>query len=209
MQLALKLQDRKTACALAFLAVQSFFLLVLFVLYHQTEVEMDRQITANTIITKSSTISKSFYDAAIALAIYGVSRNQLLNDRYQSIVQQIPLEVSELRNALSNNENEQQASANINDITTSGLEILKEAKTEADTSHLDMSQDNSRQTLREIRLLADRLNTELSHIAEGARKAGQKSGETNQKYKLAINIFFALAGLLNVSMAIAIARCQR
>ncbi len=174
MQLMLKFSDKKFRFSASFLAIQLAYLFILFALLHQTEVEMQKQLRSNTIISKANSVSKLFYDAGIAIVVYSISKNQVLSDRYKKIALMIPQEISDLRTVVGNNEHEKQVVANISAITNSGLEILNDAKSQAETGHFDLTQANSRQMYSEIRSLAARLSTELSQLTDGEDKIEKK-----------------------------------
>jgi CHASE3 domain sensor protein len=209
MQLRSILSHKGTVFAVAFLAIEITYLAILFAICHQTEVEMQRQLRSKAIISQSNTLSKLIYDAGIAVAGYSLTKNQLLSDRYQKISQQIPQEVNDLRATIGSNDSEQQIIGNLNETTTSALEILNESKSQADANQFDVTQVKSRQMYKEIRLLADRLTLELSQLIEHEGKVAKESAKANGQCQLALNIFFALGFVLNIALAIALARCQR
>jgi CHASE3 domain sensor protein len=209
MQLIAKLSNRKLKSAAIFLAIELIYLSILFVLVYQTEKEMRKQLRSNTIISKANTVSKLFYDAGIAMAGYSITKNQLLSDRYQKIALQIPQEVNDLKMAIGKDKNENLIGTRLNEITNSGIEILNETKSQAETDRFDIAHANSRQMYKEIRALADHLSTELAQLTETEHNVERESALASRCLQLILNICFAFGFLLNIAIAFLIARCQR
>lgn len=204
-----KFFEKKSIAAALFLSIELTYLCVLFVLYHQTEVEMQKQLRANTIIAKSNMVSKLFYDAGIAIAGYSITKNQLLSDRYGKVSLTIPQEVSDLRTAIGNTPAEKQIGTSVNQISSSGLEILNEAKSQSESDHFDTSQVNLREMYREIRSLADRLSNELTQLIDIEHKVEKESAVASKACQFALNLCFAFGLALNITLAIIMVRCQR
>jgi CHASE3 domain sensor protein len=105
-------------------------LIFLSVLLQQSELEVQRQIRSKAIISRSNALSKSFYDAGVAMGGYSITKSPLFADRYDRIVRQIPLDVQELKVIVGDNTKQQLIVGRLQKITTEGVKLLGEAKAE-------------------------------------------------------------------------------
>ncbi|MDP3509955.1 MAG: CHASE3 domain-containing protein [Candidatus Melainabacteria bacterium] len=128
--LQLKISHKGFILVLVPLAFQMVFLIVLSVLLQQSELEVQRQIRSKAIISRSNALSKSFYDAGVAMGGYSITKSPLFADRYDRIVRQIPLDVQELKVIVGDNAKQQVIVGRLQKITTAGVKLLGEAKAE-------------------------------------------------------------------------------
>jgi CHASE3 domain sensor protein len=130
--LQFKISQKGFILVLVPLAFQMVFLIVLSVLLQQSEVEVQRQIRSKAIISRANALSKSFYDAGVAMGGYSITKSPLFADRYDKIVRQIPLDLQELKVVVGDNRKQQLIVGRLQTITSEGVKILGEAKAEID-----------------------------------------------------------------------------
>lgn len=133
--------------------------------------ESDRvaeQYRCRAIHAQTAALSKLFYDSGVAMGGYSIAKSPLFATRFATIVKQIPQDVAELSDLVSDDKECVASMQRVKKITTDGLMTLAEAKAAIDDNHADVAQFRARHMYKQIRQLADQLQDELTGISERA-----------------------------------------
>lgn len=186
------------------LFVQFCLLFALSDLLIQAEQEVQRQVRSKAIISQANALSKLFYDAGVAMGGYSITKSPLFSDRYDKIVRQIPIDLSELSDLVGGNDKQQKIVVRLKTITSDGLKILGEAKSAIDDNRPDAStRCRPRSKYKQIRQLADQLQEELKGLTEDERRIENESPEQRNRSRTMVKVY--MVGWLAFDVALVIA----
>ncbi|MDR3615082.1 MAG: PAS domain S-box protein [Candidatus Obscuribacterales bacterium] len=201
-RLNLSLATKGSFIVLAPLAVEMVFVIVLGFFLNQAEMEVQRQIRSKAIIAQANTLSKMFYDAGVAMGGYSITKSPLFSDRYTKIVAQIPKDLDELKTLVGDNARQQVILQNLQKITETGLQLLNEAKHAIDDSQVDVAQFRARHMYKEIRQLADKLQTELHGLTEDEEKIANQNPDISNWHQHLVKVWLVIGVIVNVLLAV-------
>lgn len=197
----LKISHKGFILVLVPLVFELVFLIILSVLLQKAEEEVQRQVRSKAIISQANALSKLFYDAGVAMGGYSITKSPLFSDRYDKIVRQIPMDLSELSNLVGDNDKQQQILVRLKTITSDGLKILGEAKSAIDDNRVDVAQFRARHMYKQIRQLADQLQDELKGLTEDERKIENESPEQQNRSRTMVKVFLVVGVVVNIAIA--------
>ena len=197
----LKISHKGFILVLVPLVFELVFLIILSVLLQKAEEEVQRQVRSKAIISQANALSKLFYDAGVAMGGYSITKSPLFSDRYDKIVRQIPMDLTELSNLVGDNDKQQQILVRLKTITSDGLKILGEAKSAIDDNRVDVAQFRARHMYKQIRQLADQLQDELKGLTEDERKIENESPEQQNRSRTMVKVFLVVGVVVNIAIA--------
>lgn len=197
----LKISHKGFILVLVPLVFELVFLIILSVLLQKAEGEVQRQVRSKAIISQANALSKLFYDAGVAMGGYSITKSPLFSDRYDKIVRQIPMDLTELSNLVGDNDKQQQILVRLKTITSDGLKILGEAKSAIDDNRVDVAQFRARHMYKQIRQLADQLQDELKGLTEDERKIENESPEQQNRSRTMVKVFLVVGVVVNIAIA--------
>ncbi len=197
----LKISHKGFILVLVPLVFELVFLIILSVLLQKAEEEVQRQVRSKAIISQANALSKHFYDAGVAMGGYSITKSPLFSDRYDKIVRQIPMDLTELSNLVGDNDKQQQILVRLKTITSDGLKILGEAKSAIDDNRVDVAQFRARHMYKQIRQLADQLQDELKGLTEDERKIENESPEQQNRSRTMVKVFLVVGVVVNIAIA--------
>ncbi|HMY52921.1 MAG TPA: CHASE3 domain-containing protein, partial [Candidatus Obscuribacter sp.] len=197
----LKISHKGFILVLVPLVFELVFLIILSVLLQKAEEEVQRQVRSKAIISQANVLSKLFYDAGVAMGGYSITKSPLFSDRYDKIVRQIPMDLTELSNLVGDNDKQQQILVRLKTITSDGLKILGEAKSAIDDNRVDVAQFRARHMYKQIRQLADQLQDELKGLTEDERKIENESPEQQNRSRTMVKVFLVVGVVVNIAIA--------
>ena len=186
------------------LMVHFCLLFALTGLLREAEQEVQEQIRSKAIISQANALSKLFYDAGVAMGGYSITKSPLFSDRYEKIIQQIPLDISELRDLVGDDADKQVQVQHISQIAKDGLKILGEAREAIDDNRVDVAQFRARHMYKRIRQLADQLQSELRSLTFDYRCIEGRSPEQQNRYRTLVKVLLVGWLIFNVLLSFAL-----
>ncbi len=168
-----------------------FIISLIFFIYHRCNLEFEREAKSQEIITATSSLSKSFYDAALAIGAYGLTKNAMFVERYQKLSTQISLSTQTIHTLIKDQSINKTDCAETEQLVQQGLNQLSNAKTILDENQLSsFGSDNSdlRNLYKQIKLTADQLQSKLDQLSQTEQKILQNSPH----YKMVNQVLLAL-----------------
>lgn len=187
------------------LMVHFCLLFTLTGLLREAEEEVQEQIRSKAIISQANALSKLFYDAGVAMGGYSITKSPLFSDRFEMITRQIPIDVSELRNLVADDADKQVQVQHISEITKDGLKILAKAR-EAIDNDLPVASRRCRPRAmyKQIRQLADQLQSELRSLTFDYRCIEGRSPEQQNRYRTLVKVLLVGWLIFNVLLSFAL-----
>lgn len=181
------------------------FLLIaaLSALLYQADYDVQQQLRSRDILSKANSLSKSFYDAGVAIDGYKITKSPLFSDRYDKLNRQIFADLTELKTLFGDNAREQQILKNLAVITETGFKILDDKKMGIDQEKADDDvQFRARHMYKEVRSINDRLQEEVFGLTESERKLAQESSEGYVRVAWLVKCCLAIGIILNAALAV-------
>ncbi|MBK7745831.1 MAG: CHASE3 domain-containing protein [Candidatus Obscuribacter sp.] len=144
------------------------FAYALVEMIRQDSERVAEQVRCRAINAQTAALSKLFNDSGVAMGGYSIAKSPLFATRFDTIVKQIPQDVAELSDLVSDDKECVASMQRVKQITTDGVKTLAEAKAAIEDNHVDVAQFRARHMYKEIRQLADQLQDELAGISERA-----------------------------------------
>lgn len=201
-----KLSDNKAIRVSIPLGLEFVFIAVLSVLLHQSDVEVQRLLRSRDILSKANNLSKSFYDAGVALGGYRMTKSPLFTDRFDKLSRQITEDLAELKTSVGDNPRQQQILKNLSVITETGFKVLDEEKQQIDNNQDEREQFRARHMYKGIRGITDRLQEEVSGLTEDVQHVAKQSSETYDSVRSMIKCCLLAGIALNVFLAFTVAK---
>jgi serine/threonine protein kinase len=170
--------------------------LAIFVgIFQEYTTVLEAPVRAGTIISQANALSKDLYDAGSAMGGYGITQSPVFIDHYNSLMQEIPDRVSDLKESIGNRPKQQESLKNVERLTDALMQILSDSKKAMEESGPDVSQYHARHMYRDLRTTSDQLQQELSTLTQEENKI-----KVDKNYSLhAKSIVFAEALALFLS----------
>lgn len=201
-RLNLKIVHKGAILVLVPLVFELIFICVLTGLVQGAEQEIKQQVRSKAIISQSNTLSKSIYDAGVALVGYSVTKSALFDERFNKVVKQIPEDLDELRSIVGENPRQQDVVENIKKITMNGVEMLNQTKSAIDSNRVDIAHFRARHMYKEMRNIADNLQEELKQLTETERKIERESPEKQSRSRTILLVFIFGGVITNIVIAL-------
>lgn len=192
------------------LIFELIFVGMLTALLSQTEHETLLVAHSKAIISKTNTLTKLIIEAGGALAGYSVRKDQIYAEHYEAAVEQIPVELSELKKLAAENPRPQADLERIEDSVEKGLAFIRRIKQDMDAppgiSGQPASAVSSQQVFRELQSLTDSLEKDLARFVEAERKIEKSSPQMEQRSRTLLHYLLWIGTLLNVLLSLFMAQ---
>lgn len=140
-----------------------------YFLFEQWKAEREvlyEQVKIRAVNTQITALSKLFYDAAVAMGGYSITKNDLFSERFNKIIKEIPADLKELR-ALEESDRVALKKLDAIDVTINdGMNLLMESKKAIDDKTIDVANVRKRHSFQKIRAFADRLQEQLKELQQ-------------------------------------------
>ena len=165
-----QLRNINDKCPLLILVlIHSAFLLSILLTYQKGSHELEKKSKCQEVISTSTTLSKSFYDAGLAIGAYGLTKNEMFADRYQKLSAQIPLTLAALVQSIKEQHNDKINATEIEKLVQQGVTQLANAKTFLDTNQISPFGSNNteaRSLYKQVKITADHLQNKLDELSQ-------------------------------------------
>ncbi len=131
---------------------------------HQTESEVENQMRLRAILDRSHIISRLYYDAGVAMGGYSVSKSSVFMDRYNRIVNQLPIDLEALSQLVKDDREKSNTVEKIKKLVSDGLTLLTDTKKFVDDNRADIAEYKARNTYQRTKKSANDLQLSLIHI---------------------------------------------
>lgn len=189
------------------LLFELIFVGMLTALLGQAEKEALRVSHSKAIITKTNTLTKLVIEAGAALAGYSVRKEPTYEDHYEAAVEQIPIEISELRKLSADNPRQQASLQEIESSVEKGLTLIRNIKKAMDSGANSKTSPymSGNQVFKELQDITDELESELSKFAQDERKVEKSSPQMEQRSRSMVNTMLWVGTTLNVLLSLLMA----
>ncbi len=179
-------QQNKIPAISLFIVHAIFFASILFTYLH-SNAELEKQVKTQQIIASTTTLSKLYYDAGLAIGAYSLTKNEMFSERAQKLIEQIPVA---LKNLETQTEEQPVKEIKFTDIKSAAqqglneLEIAKKAISNSPSSLLSSEQIEIRGAYKKIKTISDELQTKLDKLSEGEQKLSRNCPEHIRLFQL-------------------------
>lgn len=176
-----------------------FFLAISIIFwYHSANLELQKQANTQEIVATTTTLSKLLYDCGLSIGAYSLTKNKSFIDRYQKLISQIPPTVETLHKLVDKQPVKEISFPELNQIIQEALKQLEGAKTilnDSDTSPLSDDQGKIRSLYKQVKVLADQLQSKLDQLSQAEQEISKNSSRDRSfdEFWLAL-IFFSYVG---------------
>lgn len=140
-----------------------------YFLFEQWKAEREvlyEHVKMRAVDTQRKALSKLFYDAAVAMGGYSITKNDLFSVRFNRIIKEIPEDLKELR-ALEESDKAALKKLDVIQVTIDdGMKLLMESKKAIDNNTIDVANVRKRHSFQKIRAVADRLQEQLKELQQ-------------------------------------------
>lgn len=179
------------------------FVAMLTAILGQAEKEALRVSHSKAIISKTNTLTKLIIEAGGALAGYSVQHDPVYADHYDAAMEQIPMEMSDLKKLSTENLSEQSDLAKIESSVERGTALLKKIKEGLDGT--TNQQITGQRVFSQLHSVTDALERDLNHFVEEERKVEKSSPQMEQRSRKMIHTILWAGTALNVLLALLMA----
>lgn len=190
------------------LLFELLFVIMLGILLHQAERETERVAHSRAIITKTGTLSNLFIQSGGALASFSVHKSELHSRHYEVAVEQIPIEMAELKELCKDNPRQMENLRKIEVSVDKGLSLItqmKENMSDGPSSRLSFFMSGHR-LFKELKRLIDVLELDLTNFVEEERRVGKINPIMEKRARSLVHMALWAGTALNILLAFFMAR---
>lgn len=187
------------------LLFELIFVGMLTALLGQAEKEATRVAHSKAIITKTNILTKLVIEAGAALAGYSLQKSESYDEHYQDAVEQIPIEVEELRKLSAENPRQDASLKQIESTVEQSLALIKSIKQGMDSDKMNSAYAGGGASFKELQTLTDRLETELNQFSQDERKLEKSSPQMEQRSRSMVHTMLWVGTGLNVLLSLLMA----
>ncbi|CAN5533141.1 hypothetical protein BH11CYA1_BH11CYA1_06400 [soil metagenome] len=161
----------------------------------QVEHELAEQVKAREIVVACDILSKSLYEAGVAIGGYSITRSEMFAHRFAEISKQVTTSLGELKELVGTNQAKQTVFERIESNARDQLKILTETKASIDSKAADVGQFRARHMYKNVRSSLDDLKQQIRFLIAGPSPDGQAaspgfSAQISTKIILVIGLLF-------------------
>ncbi|MBX9686676.1 MAG: PAS domain S-box protein [Candidatus Obscuribacterales bacterium] len=181
------------------LLFELIFVGMLATLLSHSESEALRVAQSRAIITKTNTLTKLIIEAGAALAGYSANRAKSYLEHYEAAVEQIPVEMEELRSLSADSPEQEERLEKIESSVEADLSMIKNIKREIDAGR------NDQDPFKTLQKFTDSLEQELDSFVRAERQIEKSSPQIQQRSKQMLNTLLWSGTALNVLLSLLMA----
>lgn len=160
--------------------------------------ESDDLYNARALVNQANGLSRSFYDAGMAMGGYSITKKDPFKERFYEIVGRVPDRTRRLTQYVCGNQQKLQSIQRLEQIVQNGLSVLEDARRAIDEP-LYFWQFRARHMYKQIRQLADQLQDELKVLTVEDRRLLDADPATQHRMRTLFSHAFAFDLLLHLS----------
>ena len=166
----------------------------------EEESSLTRQVRARAIFSQSSAIAKLFYDAGTAMGGYSITRGDNFMKRYESLKNQIPASIKELKKLVVDDPKQVAIVTDIECYANDGFTILEDAKRAIDENKVDIAQMKARHMYKSIREITDKIQSRVGSMDCNPQVASDLPSIGLPHFRAFVNSAVAVSVVLNTSI---------
>ncbi|MBK8220366.1 MAG: CHASE3 domain-containing protein [Candidatus Obscuribacter sp.] len=178
-----------------------------YFLFEQWKAEREalyEQVKIRAVNTQITALSKLFYDAAVAMGGYSITKNDLFSERFNKIIKEIPADLKELR-ALEESDRVALKKIDAIEVTINdGMKLLMESKKAIDDNTIDVANVRKRHSFQKIRAFADQLKEQLKELQQEPNDSSIRTQGRRTLTLLLIGFALNFASLLLLTIHMAL-----
>lgn len=153
---------------------------------------------SKAILTKTNTLHKLLIEASGAVAGYSAHKNKEYAENYETAMEQIPIEMQELRDLSRGNKSQEQNLKKIEGSVNRSVSLLNKMKSGIDAGNLA----NASKSFKELRQITVTLETQLKQFFEEERLIERSSPQMEQRSRALLHTILWLGTALNIVLAL-------
>lgn len=156
---------------------------------------------SKAVLTKTSTLNKLLIESSGAMAGYSAHKNKEYAENYETAMEQIPIEMQELRDLSRGNRSQEANLKKIEASVNRSVSLLQNMRRGIDSGNLA----NSNKSFKELRQLTVTLESQLKQFFEAERRIERSSPQMEQRSRNLLHTILWLGTALNIVLALVMA----